>query len=249
MNPADPAGARAAEAASDLSRQSKSAPQARRCFGLLHRRARWGLSLRGWLAAGALAVLLGVLFVFQIYPFLAVTDRQGPSDYLVAEGWVPVDVLRVACTEFNIGGYRKILVSGCIVNDEWTDRPDVTYADWGADKLRRLGMSNALVQPVPCLVQKRDRTYSAALAVKQWMSEHGVHPGQINVLTDGAHARRSRLLFQKAFGSEVKVGIIAVPDTKFDPAHWWQTSEGVREVVGETIAYLYVRFLFHPSTT
>jgi hypothetical protein len=230
-------------------RRSESAPDARRCFGLLRRRERWGLSLRGWLAAGGLAVLLGVLFVFRAYPFLAVTDRQAPNEYLVAEGWVPVDVLRGACAEFNIGGYRKILVSGCIVHDEWTDKPGVTYADWGASKLRRLGMADDLIQPVPCSVQKKDRTYSAALAVKQWMSEHGLHPGQINVVTDGAHARRSRLLFQKAFGSELKVGIISVPDPQFDPNHWWRTSEGVRDVVGETIAYLYARFLFHPSTT
>jgi hypothetical protein len=56
------------------------------------------------------------------------------------------------------------------------------------------------------------------------------------------------LLFQKAFGPEVKVGIVAVADPQFDPDHWWRSIEGVREVVGETIAYLYARLLFHPST-
>jgi hypothetical protein len=239
----------AAEAAHDLSRRSKSASQARRCLGLLHRRERWGLSLRGWLAASGWAALLIVLFIFRVYPFLAITDRQPPSEYLVAEGWVPVDVLRGAYAEFNTGGYRRMLVSGCTVHDEWTDKPGVTYADWGASKLRRLGMANDLIQPVPCLVQKKDRTYSAALAVKQWMGEHGLHPRQINVVTDGAHARRSRLLFQKAFGPGVKVGIIAVADPQYDPDHWWRSSEGVRDVVGETIAYVYARLLFHPSTS
>jgi hypothetical protein len=238
----------AAEAAHDLSRPDKSAVPARRCFGLLRRQERWGLSLRGWLAASGLAVLLGVLFVFQIYPFLAITDRQPPSDYLVAEGWVPVDVLKGALAEFNAGGYRQILVSGCIVHDEWMDKPGVTYADWGASKLRRLGMPNDLIQPVPCLVQRKDRTYNSALAVKQWMGEHGIQPSHINVVTEGAHARRSRLLFQKAFGPGVKVGIIAIEDPQFDPDHWWRSSEGVREVVGETVAYLYARLLFHPST-
>jgi hypothetical protein len=155
--------------------------------------------------------------------------------------------MRGARTEFNTGGYRKILVSGCTVLDEWTDKPDLTYADWGASKLRRLGVPSDAVEPVPCLVQKRDRTYSSALAVKQWLDAHGIHPRQINLVTDGCHARRSRLLFQKAFGPELKVGIIAVADPQFDPDHWWRTSEGVREVVGESIAYFYARCFFHPS--
>jgi uncharacterized SAM-binding protein YcdF (DUF218 family) len=78
------------------------------------------------------------------------------------------------------------------------------------------------------------------------MDAHGIKPRQINVVTEGSHARRSRLLFQEAFGPEVKVGIIAFADPQFDPAHWWRTSEGVREVLGESIAYLYARFLFRP---
>jgi hypothetical protein len=236
-----------AEQAHGLSDQSKSEFFSRRCLGLLHRRERWGLSWRGWLAASGLAALVLVLFIFRIYPFLAVTDRQSSADYLVVEGWVPVDVLKEACAEFHTAGYRSLLVSGCIVQNEWTDKPDATYADLGAAKLRRLGLPNELIQPIPCLVQKKDRTYSSALAVKQWLAEHGLHPKQLNVVTDGAHARRSRLLFQKAFGTEVNVGIIAVPDPQFDPDRWWRTSEGFREVVGETIAYVYARFLFHPS--
>ena len=249
MNSNDLDAPQAAAAAPDLSRRSQSALPGRPCFGLLQRRERWGLSRRGWLAAGGLAALLGVLFLFRIYPFLAVTDRQPLSDYLVAEGWVPVDVLKGACEEFHTGGYRSILVSGCIVHDEWTDKPGVTYADWGASKLRRLGVPNDLIEPVPCFVQKRDRTYSSALAVKQWLDAHGIHPTQINMVTEGCHARRSRLLFQKAFGPDLKVGVIAVADPQFDPDHWWRTSEGVREVIGESIAYLYARFFFHSANS
>lgn len=216
-------------------------------MGLLERRERWGLSWRGWLAVCGLTGLLGILFVFRVYPFLAVTDRQSSAEYLVVEGWVPVDVLRVACTEFHAVGYRRLLVSGCIVQNEWTDKPDETYADRGASKLRRLGLPNDVIQPIPCLVQKKDRTYSSALAVKQWLAARGLHPNQINLVTEGAHARRSRLLFQKAFEGEINVGIIAVPDPQFDPDHWWRTSEGFRDVVGETIAYVYAKLLFHPS--
>jgi hypothetical protein len=42
----------------------------------------------------------------------------------------------------------------------------------------------------------------------------------------------------------VKVAGIPIEDPAFDAAHWWRTSEGVREVPFEFLAYLYVRFLF-----
>ena len=68
----------------------------------------------------------------------------------------------------------------------------------------------------------------------------------INVLTEDVHARRTRLLFRKAFGHEITIGIIAVPDPDYDSRRWWRYSAGVRDVFSETAAYLYARFLFHP---
>lgn len=122
----------------------------------------------------------------------------------------------------------------------------VTYVDWGATKLRRLGMPDDLVQPVTCWEGQNDRTYHSALALKKWFRESGLHPNSIDVVTQGPHARRTRLLFQLTFGNEVRVGIIGVRDTDYDPVHWWRSSEGVRDVIDEWIAYLYARFLFSP---
>ena len=31
-------------------------------------------------------------------------------------------------------------------------------------------------------------------------------------------------------------------DVAYERRHWWRVSEGVREVLGETIAYIYARF-------
>jgi hypothetical protein len=95
-------------------------------------------------------------------------------------------------------------------------------------------------------VARKDRTYHSALAAKEWLGQEGISTGTIDVATLGPHARRSRLLFEKAFGNDMKVGIITLDDVEYDPAHWWRTSEGVREVVGEAIAYVYARILFHP---
>jgi len=69
----------------------------------------------------------------------------------------------------------------------------------------------------------------------------------INILTEDAHARRTLLLYQKAFGKNVAVGVISVSNPNYDPTRWWRYSDGVREVIGESIAYIYARFFFWPG--
>jgi len=71
--------------------------------------------------------------------------------------------------------------------------------------------------------------------------------GSINVVTEDAHARRTRLLFQKALGNDVRVGIISIPNPDYDAKHWWRYSEGVREVIGEGIAYTYAKVFSYQS--
>ena len=45
----------------------------------------------------------------------------------------------------------------------------------------------------------------------------------------------------------MKVGVIALPNVQYEADHWWRYSEGVKETLGEAIAYLYARFLFSPD--
>jgi len=85
------------------------------------------------------------------------------------------------------------------------------------------------------------------LKLREYFQTNGISVKSINVLTEGLHARRTRILFQQAFGPEVTVGIISVPDPDYEPGRWWHYSEGVREVIGESIAWLYAAFLFHPD--
>ena len=70
----------------------------------------------------------------------------------------------------------------------------------------------------------------------------------MNVLTEEAHARRTWLLFQEALGKDVQVGVISVPNPDYDASHWWLYSDGVRDVIAETIAYIYAKFFFWPTT-
>ena len=221
-----------------------AANSSRKFFGLLTRRERWGLSFRGWLAGGIGILLLTFLAGVEGYPYLAITEKvQG--EFLVVEGWIPPETLKYAVAEFQSGQYQMILTSGGVVRERLS-REKTTYANWAASDLKKLGVPENLVNAAPCWYVRRDRTYSSALAVKAWLESHHLPVKAINLVTLGPHARRSRLLYEEAFGGSVKVGVIAIPSPDYDPQYWWRFSEGVRDVIGEEIAYVYARFFFWP---
>ncbi len=220
----------------------------RACFGLLMRQERWGFSGRGRLILVILFVAGFIAAVLRVHPFLAVTQRTD-TDILVVEGWINQFTTRTAAKEFNTGSYHRLFTtggpvkgSGGYINDQ------ETVASVTAGFLRQAGVRTDAVQMVPSHVIGRDRTYSSAVALRDWFRDHNMSVRNFNVLTEDAHARRTRMLFQEAFGKDVKVGIISVPSPDYDAAHWWRYSEGVREVLDETIAYIYAKFFFWPET-
>jgi len=54
-------------------------------------------------------------------------------------------------------------------------------------------------------------------------------------------------LYKKALDDSIKVGIISADNRSYDPEHWWKSSAGVRTVISEFIAYVYVKIFFHPK--
>jgi hypothetical protein len=82
--------------------------------------------------------------------------------------------------------------------------------------------------------------------LKQWMDVHEPSVRAFNLVTVGAHGRRSRLLFQEAFGGGMDIGIISTRELRYEGGSWWKSSAGIREIVSETTAYLYARLVFRP---
>ncbi len=215
-------------------------------WGFFTRRERWGLSWRGWLLVCLISISAAVFVFLNVHSFLAVTDRAN-AKVLVVEGWVHESAIRAAVKEFHDNHYDVVYTTGGPVTGTGAYSNDYnTSASVGADLLKKAGLSDKSVQMVPSHVNDRDRTYNSAVALREWFLEHRVHASEVNVMTEDVHARRTRLLFQEALGREVRVGIISAPDPDYDPRHWWRSSEGFREVIGEAIAYLYVKMVFYP---
>jgi len=222
-------------------------PSSRKLWGILTRKERWSLSGRGWLVVVLLVLLAGGSSFLGIHPFLAVTHRVDAQG-LVVEGWVHEYAIRAAADEFKVGGYQRIFTTGGPIAGMGGYTNDYnTAASVGAGRLRKAGVPGERLQMVPSRVTSRDRTYSSAVALRDWFRGHSLSVQSINVMTEDVHARRTRLLFQEALGKDVTVGIIAVPKPDYDSAHWWRYSEGVRDVLGEAIAYVYAKFFFYPS--
>jgi uncharacterized SAM-binding protein YcdF (DUF218 family) len=208
------------------------------------RRYRWVLSSKAKLLILLVLLIVGLMILFGVYPFLALTERVD-ANVLVVEGWVHPYAIEASAEEFRDHHYQRIFTTGGPVVGKGGYINDYqTSASVGADLLKKTGIPSELVQMVPSRVMGRDRTYSSAMALRDWFREHDLQVRSLNIVTEGAHARRSRLLFEKALGPDVKVGVISIPSPDFDASHWWYYSEGGEEIVEEVIGYLYARFFF-----
>ncbi len=217
------------------------------CWGLLRRRERIGLTWRGRLLFLIALVAVAVAAIRGAYPFLAVNQPTGGGP-LAVEGWLPDSGLQTAADEFRKDRHDTIYVTGGPLDRGSFLIKYETFAQLGAATLLQFGFSNEVVQAVPAPAVIKDRTYASAMALRKWLQEHGRQASCLEVVSAGAHARRTRLLYEEAMGPGVKVGIIAVEPQDYNPKRWWASSAGFREVTSEMIAYLYARWFFRPES-
>jgi len=228
-------------------RMTSSGNRSQKLGGIIRLKERWGLSWHGRLFVTSVMLLAIYAVVLNVHPFLAVTHRAN-AKILVVEGWIDEYAIRAGADEFKTGDYEHIITTGGPVAGSGGYTNDYnTFASVGARRLKAAGVADESVLMVPSHVIGRDRTYNSAIALRRWLLDHNMALRSINVVTQDAHARRTRLLFQKALGNDVRVGIISIPNPDYDAKHWWRYSEGVREVIGEGIAYTYAKVFSYQS--
>ena len=218
-------------------------------WGLFDRKERWSLSWRGRVIVTSALLLVSALVLTGVYPFLAITQRVD-ANILVVEGWINEYAIRAAVKEFQSNHYQRVFTTGGPVEGTGGYINDfMTSASVGADLLRKAGVPEQSLQMVPSRVMDRDRTYGSAVALRNWFRQHKMVVSGIDVVTEDLHARRTRLLFEKALGDKVAVGVIAIPNPDYDAKRWWRYSEGLKDVLSEAATYVYARLLFYPSAS
>jgi hypothetical protein len=214
-------------------------------FRLTTVRERRGLTLLGWGILSGVLITLVVLFTLTVYPFLALT-QPSQGEVLVVEGWLPDYALEKARNRFQNGNYQLLVTSG---GELWVGSHLSRYKTWArlaAATLTTQGVSAEKIITVSVPSVKNDRTYAAALEVKKQLTEKGLVPASIDVVSLGPHSRRSWVIYQMIFSPDIQVGIYSITPRDYNPERWWSSSAGVRTTINETVAYLYARFIFNP---
>jgi len=60
---------------------------------------------------------------------------------------------------------------------------------------------------------------------------------RVLVVTSNYHARRTRFIFGRVFGSGITVRVSAAHDSDFDPSHWWESRLGLKLFFNEVLGY------------
>jgi uncharacterized SAM-binding protein YcdF (DUF218 family) len=200
---------------------------------------------RLWAVLGVLAAL--ALLALRGSPqFLSVTAPVEAA-VLVVEGWLPDHALVEARNEFESHDYELIVTTGGPLDEGAMFSSYRTYAELAAAALLELGMDPTQVKVAPAPSSRRNRTYAAAIGLKRWLDENRPGTREVNVVSRGAHARRSRLMYQRALGEDCRVGIIAAADRDYPADKWWRYSAGLKRVVTEALAYAHAKLLFDPG--
>lgn len=172
------------------------------------------------------------------YSRLAVSEPFPGADRIAVEGWLPDYALKQSASKIIEGHTARIyctggpLDRGSIVSDYGN------YARYAAETLGRLGIPGEKIVAVPAPASRTGRTRSAASALRRSLDTEtpATEVKRINLITLGAHARRSREIYQEELGSNWEVGVIAIPDEEVDVPRWFLQSKGVKDVLSEWIA-------------
>jgi len=213
---------------------------------LLKRKEIWFPTTRGFFLLFIIVCLFTVSWIYTVHDYLA-QDLPIASRTMVVEGWLPDHAVTQAIEVFDSQGYQHMVVVGGGFLKGGHLSQYKSLADQLTATFKKLGLPDHKITTIVDPAQIKDRTFSSALLLKEWLMTTMPDERAINLVTVGAHARRSRLLFEKALGDGYSIGVINIENTNYDSSYWWKSSNGVREVIGETIAYIYARFFFYPN--
>jgi hypothetical protein len=213
---------------------------------LLRRRELWVPTLAGWALLALVAGLALAALVGGVYGHLALSAPTGRG-LLVVEGWLPAEAVAEAVDLYRRGSYRRLIATGGPMVEGICPACFAGYSDRVAALVRGFGLPEEELAVVPAPASAQERTFRSAVSVRQWVETSGTPVEFLDVYSLGPHARRSRWLYQQAFGDAIAVGVIAAAPRAYDPSAWWQSSDGARDVLSELAAWLWVRTIFDPG--
>lgn len=201
-----------------------------------------------WFAKILILFLVLITFYFSFTRFPLYLSKSNPTNgkFLVLDGQLPDYAIEQAKTIFDQNNYKAIIVLGGQLPSGHYIAGNKTMAEISYSTFIALGSDSADLILIKGQQALKDRTYTSGLNLKNWFKEQKIQHTEIDILSVGCHGKRSQYLFQKALGNNFKVGVIAINDKGYNINKWWETSNGVRSVISELIAFIYATVFFHP---
>jgi uncharacterized protein len=216
-----------------------------RKFQLFRKKTATRPTLLGWVLILLILAIIFRLSLVGIFYFLAI-NKPIKSGTLVLEGFAPTYVVKDAIDYYKENNFERLIVTGIPIVNYAFIAPYRNTALATLTAVRKFGFEDTVyIADIPTTIFI-DRTYHTAVATKILFDENN-WPKNFDIYSVGVHARRSRMMFKKAFGNDYNIGVIAQKDITFQPNYWWKSSKGFRNVSNEFVATLYVMFFFHPD--
>lgn len=192
-------------------------------------------TLRTWLTFGLTLGVLGWLGAVHVHDYLGPTEPAPGARVLLLEAGPSPGVVRYVDKLIDGGRYARIIAVGTPIDHLSPLASIGTDADLWAARLRDVGVDPSTIEVVRVPGLPRYRTAHKALAVRRHLEARPA--AAVDLVSPTTHARRSWLIYRQAL-APTQVGVRSAPQP-YDPKEWWNSSAGVRAVVGELLALIY----------
>lgn len=183
--------------------------------------------------------LLAIVFVAR-HPLMrfaaetwVVDEPAAPSDAVVVLGDDNFEGDRAfhAADLYRAGVAPVVVASGRML------RQNASVADLIQHDLESFGVpASSIVK----LMHRADNTREEAGEVAHLVQARGWK--RIIVVTSNYHTRRARFIFKRVLPPSVRVRMSAARDSDFDPAHWWESRQGLKLFMMELAGYVVARW-------
>jgi len=193
-----------------------------------------------------LVLLSSSIFILKNLAHYLAQQQSIKASILIVEGWISEQALKEAIKHYKTADYKLIITTGGLIKTRNSTKHK-TYADLAAAYLRNNGLNNSNIKSLPTPESAQNRTFLSAVIVRDWLQKQNINTKQINLYSQGVHARRTKALYQMAFRDQYNIGINAAKTTEYKLDNWWKSSIGAKAVITEAIGLTWVKCCFYPG--
>ena len=117
-----------------------------------------------------------------------------------------------------------------------------SYADIARSELIAMGIDSSLIIAVPCKKVIFNRTLTSALAFRDWVNFSKFKVEGINIVSEGTHARRTWMAYNKLLHKSTPIGIISLPDYEASNSRKYKLLKTFREAIEIGYYWLILKF-------